>query len=57
MTHTLFARIGGDQWYAIPPALELAFREAGADVCTASELPSAKPRSDALGVTEPASSR
>ncbi|MGW8392219.1 hypothetical protein [Pseudoduganella sp. HUAS MS19] len=36
---SLWAKIEGSRWYAIPPALAESFLKAGAQVCQAEELP------------------
>lgn len=36
---SLWAKIEGSHWYAIPPTLVESFLKAGAEVCRAEELP------------------
>lgn len=45
----MFAKIAGGSWYAIPTAMIESFRQAGADVVSASELPQNCESSDCVG--------
>ncbi len=34
----LYARVGGGDWYAIPKAMEAAFRAGGAEICNGRQI-------------------